>query len=64
MSYFLLAFFEKFRQKSQQQDEFDPIHFISLPGLSFTSAFEMNNEQMHLLSDIEMHEFFGRGMRG
>ena len=62
---FLLAdVFEKFRQVCLQQDELDPVHFISLPSLSFMSAFKMTKETIHLLQDINMYQMFERGIRG
>ena len=42
----LACVFETFRQKTLQQDGLDPVHFVSLPGLSFMSAFKMTNEKI------------------
>ena len=42
----------------------DPVHFVSLPGLSFLSAFKMTGESIDLLNDLEMYTFFERGIRG
>ena len=60
----LACVFEKFRQKTLEQDGLDPIHFVSLPGLSFLSAFKMTGETIELLNDLEMYTFFERGIRG
>ena len=60
----LACVFEKFRSKTLEQDGLDPIHFVSLPGLSFLSAFKMTGESIELLNDIEMYTFFERGIRG
>jgi hypothetical protein len=60
----LACVFEKFRNKTLEQDNLDPIHFISLPGLSFQSAFKMTGESIELLDDLEMYTFFERGIRG
>ena len=60
----LACIFEKFRAKTLEQDGLDPIHFISLPGLSFQSAFKMSGTCIDLLKDIEMYTFFERGIRG
>ena len=60
----LACVFERFRQKTLEQDGLDPVHFISLPGLSFMSAFKMTGETIDLLSDAEMYTFFERGIRG
>ena len=56
--------YEQFRKMSLSQDGLDPVHFISLPGLSFMSAFKMTNEQIHLLQDAELYTLFERGIRG
>ena len=47
----LACVFETFRQKALEQDGLDPVHFVSLPGLSFQSAFKMTGEKIHLLND-------------
>jgi hypothetical protein len=60
----LACVFERFRQKALQQDGMDPVHFVSLPGLSFLSAFKMTGETIELLQDLEMYNFFERGIRG
>ena len=60
----LACVFEKFRSKTLKQDGLDPVHFVSLPGLSFMSAFKMTGESINLLSDLEMYNFFERGIRG
>ena len=60
----LACVFERFRVKTLQQDGLDPVHFISLPGLSFASAFKMTDEKIDLLNDLEMYCFFERGIRG
>ena len=60
----LACVFERFRAKTLEQDGMDPVHFVSLPGLSFMSAFKMTGETIDLLSDIEMYTFFERGIRG
>lgn len=60
----LACVFERFRDKALQQDGMDPVHFVSLPGLSFLSAFKMTGETIDLLKDLEMYNFFERGIRG
>ena len=62
---FLLAdVFEEFRRVALQEDKLDPVHFVSLPAMSFKSAFKMTKETIHLLRDPEMHNLFERGIRG
>ena len=62
--YLLADVFEQFRRMSLEQDGLDPIHFISLPGLSFMSAFKMTGETIHLLQDADLYTLFERGIRG
>ena len=56
--------YEQFRKMSLSQDGLDPVHFVSLPGLSFMSAFKMTNEKIHLLQDPDLYSLFERGIRG
>ena len=60
----LACVFERFRSKTLEQDGLDPVHFVSLPGLSFLSAFKMTGESINLINDLEMYTFFERGIRG
>ena len=56
--------FEEFRRMSLVQDGLEPVHFVSLPGLSFMSAFKMTGETIHLLQDPFIYNLFERGIRG
>ena len=56
--------FEAFRHLSLRQDKLDPVHFVSLPGLSFQSAFKMTGETVELLQDPFIYNLFERGKRG
>ena len=62
--YLLTDVFEKFRQVSLQEDGLDPIHFVSLPGLSYMACFKRSGEMIDLLQDIDMVRLFERGIRG
>ena len=46
--------FEEFRRVSLAQDGLNPVHFISLPGISFLSAFKMTGETINRLQDPHM----------
>ena len=46
------------------EDKLDPVHFVSLPAMSFKSAFKMTGEAIHLLQDPEMYNIFESGIRG
>ena len=62
--YLLADVFEEFRRMSLEQDGLEPTHFVSLPGLSFMSAFKMTGETIHLLLDPDLYSLFERGIRG
>ena len=62
--YLLADVFEAFRSNSLREEELDPVNFISLPHLSFQSAFKMTRETIDLLTDIEMYSVFENGIRG
>ena len=62
--YLLADVFEEFRKVTLNEDGLDPVHFISLPGLTYMSAFKKTNEKIHLLQDAEMYSMFERGIRG
>lgn len=62
--YLLTDVFEAFRKVSLQEDGLDPVHFVSLPGLSYASCFKMNRETIDLLQDVDMVRLFERGIRG
>jgi hypothetical protein len=54
--------FEKFRATMVRETLLDPVNYITLPQFTFSAAFRQTN--CHLLTDIEMYEFFERGIRG
>jgi len=62
---FLLAdVFENFRTIAFEEDGLEPVHFYSIPGMSWASAMKMTNAKLELLRDIEMYEWFESGIRG
>jgi len=62
--YLLADVFERFRALSLQEDGLDPVHFVSLPGLSYMACFKRTGEKIDLLQDIDMVRMFERGIRG
>merc|ERR1711911_154508 len=56
--------FETFRRQCLNEDVLDPVPFVSLPHMTFQSAFKMTREKIHLLHDIEMYRLFEQGIRG
>ena len=62
--YLLADVFEAFRELSLEEDGLDPVHYVSLPGQSYDSAFKRTGAKIHLLQDAEMYTTFERGIRG
>ena len=62
--YLLADVFEAFRKMSLKEDNLDPVHYVSLPGQSYDSAFKKTGARIHLLQDAEMYTTFERGIRG
>lgn len=60
----LADIFESFRRLSLEDDGLDPVHYISTPGLSFDSALKTTGAKLELLTDVDMHRMFERGIRG
>jgi len=56
--------FENFRNFSLEQYELDPLHYHTLPGLSFDSCLKMTGVKMELLTDIDHLNFFEDSIRG
>ena len=42
----------------------DPCHYFSSPGLSWAAVLKMTGIKLDLISDIDMHLFIEKGMRG
>ena len=42
----------------------DPCHYFSSPGLSWDAMIKMAGMELDLISDIDMHLFIEKGMRG
>ena len=60
----LTDLFEKFRLVTLKEDGLDPVHFVSLPGLSYMACFKRSGVTIDLLQDIDMVRLFERGIRG
>ena len=56
--------FEKFRSMSQQSYGLDPVHYYSLPGLSWDAALKFSTVKLDLIVDIDMYQMVERGLRG
>ena len=62
--YQLADVFETFRTMALSQDGLDPVNYVSLPDLSWDSAFKMTMTRVDLLTDSVMYEMFESGIRG
>ena len=56
--------FENFRNLCQEQYGLDPAHYYTSPGLSWDALLKKTGVELELLTDIDMHLFVERGMRG
>lgn len=62
---FLLAdIFGKFCQVCLTNYQLDPAHYYTVPGLAWDASLKFRKVKLQTLSDIEMHQFLERGMRG
>ena len=56
--------FEKFIKHCLNYYGLDPCHYFSSPGLSWDAMLKMSRIELELISDIDMHLFIEKGMRG
>jgi len=56
--------FEAFRNTSIQYYGLDPAHYFSAPGMSWDALLKMTKVELELLTDIDMHLFMEKGLRG
>ena len=56
--------FENFRKVCQDKYGLDPTHYYSAPGLSWDALLKKTGVELELLTDLDMHVFIERGMRG
>ena len=64
MHLLLTDLFEKFVKTCLNYYGPDPCHYISLPELSWDAMLKMTRIELELISDIDMHLFIEKGMRG
>jgi len=55
---------ENFRNLCQEQYGLDPAHYYTSPGLSWDAFLKKTGVELELFTDLEMHLFLERGMRG
>ena len=56
--------FEKFIKTCLDYYGLDPCHYFSSPGLSWDAMLKMTEVELEFISDIDMHLFIEKGMRG
>ena len=56
--------FENFRNMSIKVYEFDPAHFVPLPGLAWQACLKKTNIELELLTDYDMLLMVEKGIRG
>ena len=56
--------FENFRNLCQEQYGLDPAHYYTSPGLSWDALLKKTVVELELFTDIDMHLFVERGLRG
>ena len=55
---------ENFRDKSQELYGLEPLHYYSLPGLSWDAALKHSEVELELITDIDMYLMVEKGIRG
>ena len=60
----LVDVFEKFVETSLDYYRLDPCHYFSSPGFSRDAMLKMTGIKLELISDVSMHLFIEKGMRG
>jgi len=56
--------FENFRKVCREKYRLNPAHYYSTPGLSWDALLKKTGVELDLLTDLDMHLFIERGMRG
>ena len=62
--YQLADVFEAFRALILKEDGLDPVHYYTLPGLTWDSAFKFGKVKVDLLKEVQDYIFIERGIRG
>ena len=61
---FLANVLEKFRSNSLNNHGLCRSHYLSVPALRWDAMLNMTKVELELISDPDMHWFFGKSMRG
>ena len=60
----LAVVFEKFIKTCLEYYKLDPCHYFSSPGLSWDAMLKMTGVKLELISDMDMHLFIEKEIRG
>ena len=56
--------FQTFRKTCLGSYKLDPLHYYTAPGLSWDALLKYTKSDLELLTDMNMHLFIEKGMRG
>ena len=56
--------FTKFRKTTLEKFQLDPLHYVTLPGLSFDCLFKTTKQEIDLITEKEQYDFFEKSIRG
>ncbi|XP_067940274.1 uncharacterized protein [Watersipora subatra] len=56
--------FESYRELAMVNYGLDPCHYISAPSLTLDACLKITKQELELITDVDMYNFFERGMRG
>ena len=56
--------FESFREKSLDYYGLDPVKYLTAPALSYDAMLKFTNVHFDLITEIDMYNFFEKGIRG
>ena len=60
----LTDIFENFRKMCLKTFKLEPLHYYSLPGLSWDAMLKYTEVELDLITDIDMYQMVEKGMRG
>ena len=60
----LACVFENFRNLCLLYYKLDPVHYVSLPGLTFDACLKFTKVKLDLLTDVDQYLFLEKGIRG